>query len=75
MAVVFGLQQLALEGRVLRDESRIIRAELTAIERQRATFDPAFRPDPGSLGGVAAGPYLATVGALGSPFAGRALRG
>jgi hypothetical protein len=70
-AVVFGLQQLAFQGDVLRDRSAVVRTRLAAIEREAATVDPATRPDPVDIPGVTAGAYLATVDALGSPVTGR----
>ncbi|MFN2544469.1 MAG: hypothetical protein ABR600_07855 [Actinomycetota bacterium] len=71
MGVLFGLQQLSFEGRVLRHATRLVAGALAKIERDRGSVDPAFRPAPGDTGGISAGPYLALVDALGSPVSGR----
>jgi hypothetical protein len=65
-AVLAGLT-LMHEGAVgLRSTSRVLTAELAALELGAGHAPPAYRPDPARAPQIEAGPYLHTVRAIGS---------
>jgi hypothetical protein len=68
-AIVANLGALRDEGAYLRDTARIVKAELAALELERAVVPADYRPDVERAPVVSAGPYLAAIDAHGSPAA------
>jgi hypothetical protein len=65
-AAVTGLTVMVAGSRGLRETSKVVRAELGALELAAAYAPPGYQPDAQRAPQITAGPYLHTVRAIGS---------